>query len=254
MPLHPPKRNVSDAENKLRLLYCVHALEQTSETQLWPFVASLDLMDYMPMQLLLHELLSGGDLCIGAEALSDMISLSPQGQESLRLFEDRIMPSDRAQMDAAAPAYRAQLQKRRQVRTVYESARDEDYRVLLSLSEGELPTLKIRLQTASRAYAAKSLQAFEKTASTILSYLYGLDTTEDAAQADAADAPCLAPALTVYSNREYVVTAQLSLPEVCFELALLLPTHRSALDFRLLLSSSVQQNETAQRLFSLLCV
>jgi len=255
MPFTSPKRNVSDAENKLRLLYCVHALEQVGEAQLWPFVASLDLMDYIPMQLLMHELLSGGELHMGVEALSGMITLSPHGQETLRLFAHRVMASDREMIDKAAPAYRSQLQKRRHVRAAYESAQAGDYRTLLSISEGELPLLSIRLHTSSRAFASRSIRAFEPAAASILAFLYGLDY--------AAEVPCSLqefhsqsqsmPILTSHSPHEHTVTAEFVTDAARFELSLLLPSLEAAAGFRRRLCDEVQQSVVAERLFVLLC-
>ena len=56
MPFLSPKRRVSDAENKLRLLLCLRALGMATSDQLWPFVAELELMEYLPYCLLLDEL------------------------------------------------------------------------------------------------------------------------------------------------------------------------------------------------------
>ncbi len=47
MPFLSPKRRVSDAENKLRLLLCLRALGMATSDQLWPFVAGLELMEYL---------------------------------------------------------------------------------------------------------------------------------------------------------------------------------------------------------------
>jgi hypothetical protein len=253
MPFTSPKRIISDAENKLRLLDCVRALEQVTETQLWPFVASLQLMEYIPMQLFLHELLLSGDLDTGVEALSGLISLSPQGQETLRLFAHRVMPSDRERIDRAAPAYRSQMQKRRQIRAIYESAREGDYHMLFSISDGEVPTLSIRMQTVSRELATQSLHAFEMRAASILAYLYSLDMSVVSEEESANHADVSRPVLTTHSPREHTVTAMLSAEGVRFELALLLPGIDAATRFMGFLSLPARQKAVAERLFALLC-
>ena len=246
-----PKRRVSDVENKLRLLYCVQALHQVTDTQLWPFVASLDLMEYMPMQLLLHELLAGGDLIMGAEALSGLISLSQKGQETLRLFAHRIMLSDRELIDAAAPTYRAQLKKRREIKAVYETAREGDYHVLLSLAETELPLLTIRVGTASREYAAQSLRAFEKKASELLAYFYTLASLNQPAKAlpDGAAQPII----VTHSPREHSVTATLDANVAAFEITLLFPDQSSAAAFQVALSLPELQKQAMEMLLASLC-
>ena len=55
MPLLSPKRRVSDVENKLRVLFCLKALGLVTQEQLWPIVARMELMDYLPFCLLLDE-------------------------------------------------------------------------------------------------------------------------------------------------------------------------------------------------------
>ena len=250
MSFTPPMRKVSDAENKLRLLYCVRALQQVAEAQLWPFVASLDLMEYIPMQLFTHELLSGGDLVLGEQALSGTISLTPKGQETLGLFAHRIMASDRERIDRAAPAYRAQIAKRRHIRAVYESAREGDYRMLFSLSDGVLPTLELRMETASREYATRSLRLFEEKAAAILIYLYGLDLSWPES---AGAAPLAEPTVTTHSPQEHAITTAFSVDGAAFVLMLLLPSRQDAVRFGWLLASPLWQGEVAGRIFSLLC-
>ena len=53
MPEGFAKRHISDAENRLRLLLCIDALGLCTREELWPFVAKLELMEYMPMCLYL---------------------------------------------------------------------------------------------------------------------------------------------------------------------------------------------------------
>ena len=55
MPLSSPKRKVSDAENKLRVLCCLDALGMATQEQLWPFVAQLELMEYIPFCMFLCQ-------------------------------------------------------------------------------------------------------------------------------------------------------------------------------------------------------
>ena len=247
-----PKRRVSDVENKLRLLYCIEALHQVTDTQLWPFVAELDLMEYMPMQLFLHELLSGGDLVMGAEALSGQISLSQKGQDTLRLFAHRVMPSDRELIDAAAPAYRAQLKKRREIKAVYETAREGDYHVLLSLAETELPLLTIRIGTASREYAAQSLRAFEQKASELLAYFYTLTSQGRPMEALSEGSDPL-PLIVTHSPREHSVTADLAADAVAFEITLLFPDASSAEAFQNVLALPKPKAQAADMLLASLC-
>ncbi len=253
MAFKTPRRRVSDAENKLRLLCCVQALQQVTEAQLWPFVASLELMEYVPMQLLLHELLDSGDLEEGSQALSGRLSLSKQGQEQLRLFGHRVMASDQEAIQKAAPAYRMRMQKQRQVRAAYESASAGDYRVLFSIQEGEVPTLSLRAQTDSGEWAAESIRHFDAGAPKVLVYLYGLcSQAESAPSADVFTGGVDKGDIESHSPHEHTVRVGFAAPAATFDLALLLPSLETARAFQRLLARPEVQKQTAERLMALL--
>ncbi|MCL1855731.1 MAG: DUF4364 family protein [Clostridia bacterium] len=256
MALAPPKRRVSDAENKLRLLCCIDALGAVTPAQLWPFVASLELMEYIPMQLLLHELISGGDVGMGAGALREHLLLTRQGHSSFQLFYRHIMASDRRQIREAAAAYRAELQRRARAHTAYELAQGGNYRVRLTLQEGELPLLVLRLATESRECAAGAIGHFEGAAAQILKHLYSLETYwgEDGKEGPpAADSESEGATLQSHSRFEHTVTAVLPHTQAKITLALLLPDEHTARAYKRTLSQKAVAEETARRLMTLLC-
>ena len=76
MPEGFAKRHISDAENRLRLLLCIDALGLCTREELWPFVAKLELMEYMPMCLYLDELLRDGSLMEGQHAVQGVLFLT----------------------------------------------------------------------------------------------------------------------------------------------------------------------------------
>ena len=246
MPIVPPKRQVSDAENKLRLLCCVDALGTATPAQLWSFVASLELMGYVPMQLLLHELIAGGDLVKGENALQDQLFLTPQGHKAFALFDKRIMASDRRQIKEAAPAYRAELRRRAQVHAAYEIAKPGEYRVVLSLQEGELPLLTLRIATSNRNCADKAIHCFEGQAAAILALLYAIDISTEPAMP-------LAATLQSHSMYEHTVTALLPHPQAEITLSLLLPDAHAAEAYQAVLSDPDGRREIAKQLLALLC-
>ena len=84
MPFLSPKRRVSDAENKLRLLLCLRALGMATSDQLWPFVAELELMEYLPFCLLLDELKKDGEVAQGRCALEGVLFLTPKARRPFR--------------------------------------------------------------------------------------------------------------------------------------------------------------------------
>ena len=94
MPFLSPKRRVSDAENKLRLLLCLRALGMATSDQLWPFVAELELMEYLPYCLLLDELKKDGEVAQGRCALEGVLYLTPKGEKTLSLLRDKLTHTD----------------------------------------------------------------------------------------------------------------------------------------------------------------
>ena len=98
MPFLSPKRRVSDAENKLRLLLCLRALGMATSDQLWPFVAELELMEYLPYCLLLDELNRSGRLRPGeiraAQAYMENLGLRGFTQERTSAKEEYTPPFD----------------------------------------------------------------------------------------------------------------------------------------------------------------
>jgi len=260
MALTPPKRRVSDAENKLRLLFCIDALGPVTPAQLWPFAASLELMEYILMQQLLHELISGGDVEMGEGALRERLFLTRQGHNAFQLFNRRVMASDRRQIREAAAAYRVELQRRARARMSYEMAQGGDYRVRLSLQEGELPLLVLRLATESREYAASAIERFEGVAAPILRLLYSLETSlgeagEEVSEGEdalAADSGSIRTTLQSHSLHEHTVTALLPHPRATITLSLLLPDGHTAQAYQRAFSQKAVAEETARQLMALL--
>ncbi len=248
MPMISPKRQVSDAENKLRLLFCVDALGFVTETQLWPFVASLNLMEYMPMQLLLHELMAGGFVGRGTHALEGQLFVSAEGKSALGQLGHRVMPQDQKRITDAAPAYRAQLIQQAHVRATYETARPGAYRVLLELREEALPILTLRLSTASRDLAAQAMHSFEANAASILTCLYRLGEDSD-------PEPALPPAAALQSHgpHEHVVTTELVTGDLVFEVSLLLSSLSGAAAYSHALARPETAQKTAEHLALALC-
>lgn len=119
MPFLSPKRRVSDAENKLRLLLCLRTLGMATSDQLWPFVAELELMEYLPYCLLLDELKKDGEVAQGRCALEGVLYLTPRGEKTLSLLRDKLTHTDCRRIREAAPAYAAGLNERRQAAAAY---------------------------------------------------------------------------------------------------------------------------------------
>ena len=84
------KRNISDLEYRLRLLMCVNELGAVTREQLWPFVAKLEMMDYMPMCLYLDQLLTSHAIKEGEGVLRDTLFITEVGAAQLMMFQGKI--------------------------------------------------------------------------------------------------------------------------------------------------------------------
>lgn len=240
------RRRVSDAEKRLTILYCVSALEQVTSAQLWQFISEADTMDYMTAMLILGDLVASGELDSGEHALKGRVYLSDKGRRTLDMFMERIPKSVRDSIDSRAPDFRAQLRQRRQVSAIYESAQTGDYRLILSLIEGDLPAIEMRLHTHRRRAAAKIKAGFVKTAPTVIQYLYEL-ASEGARGCDIGEAA----SIEQLSKNEYRVTAKLSAPPIIsMDIAILLPSRESA--YSLLSAIDKEPRAVGSRLLGLL--
>lgn len=249
MPIQSPPRRVSDTENMLRLLSCVDALGAVNSAQLWTFAAEQELMDYVTMRLCLHDLLEAAELEMGVSALRDQLLVTDRGREALRLFADRLPGEVRERIARAAPEFRARVLQHRQVSAIYESASERDYRLLLTLTEGELPSLRVRVTTNRRALARRTIHRFEAHAAEALLYLYALAEQAAGAPGDAE----ISGAVTAHSVHEFTARVALSVRQAAFEVELLLPTREAAEAFVRALRVPGFNAEVAQRLAEMLC-
>ncbi|MEG0900595.1 MAG: DUF4364 family protein [Clostridia bacterium] len=238
MPLQSPMRKVSDAENRLRVLFCLDALGMASQEQLWPFIASLELMEYVPFCLYVDDLRKDGSLMAGNHALAGILYLTEEGRATLTLFLNRMPRTDRDHITRAAPAYAAQLTERRQVRAVYESAEGGMLRVACTVRESDVPTLFLRLQTRKRSIASLAIKRFRPQAPRVLMLLYDLALSEqvkppplpcvDALDAALAQAAPGAPVLVAHGKHDHSAVVCLDSSDVRYTVALLLSSREAA--------------------------
>lgn len=236
MPFLSPKRKVSDAENKLRILLCLDALGMASQEELWPMVARLELMEYLPFCVLLDELRHDGAVAVGSHALEGVLYLTAMGRQQLSLFGEKIVHADRERILEAGPAYREELRSRKQVRTAYELSQNGRYRAALTLREGDVPTLFLRLSTADQSLVEKAVHGFAGYAPQVLNLLYTLDIPPrndpqpKAISQEAAVAAALPgqPMLCAFGGVEHAAVACVENDDVRYTLLLLLPTAETA--------------------------
>lgn len=239
MPLFSPKRKISDTENKLRVLYCLDKLGMATQEQLWPFVARLELMDYVPFCLFVDELKKTGAVAVGSYALEGMLYLTQAGRQQLQLFAGRLLHADRERIASEAPRYRDELSTRKQVRAAYELAEDGRFSAAMTLREGDVPTLFLRMNAARQELVGEVVRGFHARAPQVLNLLYTLDLLPEPSAAPRPLAQDEAieravpgqPALCAFGGREHAGVACLEAEDTRYTVLLLLPTAQLAWDW-----------------------
>lgn len=239
MPLFSPKRKVSDTENKLRVLFCLDKLGMATQEQLWPFVARLELMDYVPFCLFVDELKKNGAVAAGSYALEGMLYLTQTGRQQLQLFAGRLVHADRERIACEAPRYRDELSTRKQVRAAYELAEDGRFSAAMTLREADVPTLFLRMNTAAQERVGEAVRGFHARAPQVLNLLYTLDLLPDPSAAprplsqDEAIERAVPgkPALCAFGGREHAGVACVETDDTRYTVLLLLPGAQLAWDW-----------------------
>ena len=174
--------------------------------------------------------------------------LTDRGREAIQLFGGRLPADVRERIQTAAPEYRQRVQRNRQVQAVYEMARPGEYRLNLSVREGDLPTIRLHVETRSRALASKALHRFAQHAAEATTYLYTL--AQQVLRGDLPEAGCTVPggSVTEHSATEYTAAVSLKGKRASFEVMLLLPTRQAAEDFVCALRSPEAAEKAANHL------
>lgn len=236
MPFLSPKRKISDTENKLRVLYCLDKLGMATQEQLWPFVARLELMEYIPFCMFVDELLSDGAIASGTHAMEGCLFLTAAGRQQLELFSSKMVHADKERIALEAPAYAKELSESRQVRAAYELAQDGEYRAFGTVCEGDVPTLLLRVRSADGKLIERFVRQFASAAAQLLARLYLLPLADGDApmppvlsQEQALEAASASqPALCAYGGREHAAVVHIGESTVQYTLLLLLPSAEMA--------------------------
>ena len=258
MPLSSPKRKVSDTENKLRVLCCLEALGMATQEQLWPFVARLELMEYVPFCMFVDELQKGGSIAKADHALEGMLYLTVEGQQLLKLFSNRLVHTDRERIHQAAPEYAAQLTARRQVQAGYELAPEGRCCAACAVREDDVPTLVLRMDSADCALVENAVQHFRELVPRLLTLLYTIPflSCQEDSPAPETQQQCMlnvrpgSPALCAFGGREHAAVVRVEDETTAYTLLLLLPD--AALAWGWALAADQMGAKLAQRITGVL--
>ena len=207
-------------------------------------------MDYVTMRLCLHKLLAAEQVQYGAGSLKNHLYLTEKGRQALSLFGDRLPTEIAEQMDAAAGAFRERLAISQQVHAAYEMAKRNDYTLNLSMAEGDLTMLNIRMRTKSRRLAGRAIKQFEAQAPKVLTYLYQL--AQNAQTAEPAQKRASGE-IVRHSASEYEARHMLAGRRVQLDIRLTLPTEEAAAGYLALVSEPETAADTAEKLCRMIC-
>jgi len=241
----------SVSDTMLRLLLCVDTLESVTSTQLWTFVTEQELMDYVTMRLCLHKLLTAGELEAGKGALGEHLFVTDRGREALRLFGARLPGAVRDRVRVAAPEFRHRVLRNQQVRAAYEIARPNDYRLNLTVYEGDLPTVRLHMETRNRALAGRTIHRFTPCASRVTTYLYGLAQQAAAVPVEGSSSPVAPEAVVEHSATEFTAKTVAEGKKARFTVELLLPSRAAAEAFVRSFADAGAASEAADHLAGL---
>ena len=172
MPFLSPKRKVSDAENKLRILFCLDKLGMATQEQLWPFMAKLELMEYIPFCMFVDELRSDGAIASGVHAMEGSLFLTAAGRQQLELFSGRMVHADKERITREAPEYAQHLSQRRLVRAAYELSQEGEFRAFGTVCEGDVPTLLLHVRSRDEKLIERFVNVFPSVAGQALAQMY----------------------------------------------------------------------------------
>lgn len=232
MPFLSPKRKVSDTENKLRVLFCLDKLGMATQEQLWPFVAQLELMEYMPFCMFVDELLSDGAIASGTHAMEGCLFLTAAGRQQLELFSGKMVHADKERIASEAPAYAQSLSDRRQVRAAYELSQNGEYRAMATVCEGDVPSLYLRVRSRDERMIERFVKHFATAAAQMMARLYLLPLAQPSqpmpavlSQEEALEkADGDHPALCAFGGREHAAVVCFGDDRMHYTLLLLLPS------------------------------
>ena len=172
MPVESSPRRVSDTENRLCILFCLHEVGMATPQQLWNFAGRHTQMDYISFCLLLGQLRSDGAVAFGSGALDNTLFLTDSGEKTMELFLHRIPHTVRLEIEQYAAAFTESLSRFRQVNAVSIPSPEGYFGTELNVCEEDIPTLRICLYSESREEILRAAASFPQKAPRVITMLY----------------------------------------------------------------------------------
>lgn len=148
-----PTYRLGDVERRLVTLYALRELGPCTNLQLIAFTARHGVMNYFDLQLALHDVAAAGLALRERGASDDTYTLTPQGEDAIRLFMERVGSSLLSRVQEAAPGFREEMRRERELFSSVSHEGRNEYHARMGIRENgmELLRVDVSLPTAEMA-------------------------------------------------------------------------------------------------------
>ena len=158
---------LGEVERKMMTQYALRELGPCSNLQLIAFMTENDLMNYFDLQSSLYELSRGGQLLKDPVKNDEYYTITPQGEDAISFFSLRLSDSALSRVDAAAPLFRKQMRRDRELFSSINHEGRNEYHALLGIKEGGMELLRLDLSMPTAELAERFRAAWPEKAKEI---------------------------------------------------------------------------------------
>ena len=159
-----PQYRLGDLERKLVTLYTLRELGPCSNLQLIAFTARHGVMNYFDLQWALHDLAAAGLALRGRGASDDSYTLTPQGEEAIRLFERRVGSSLLTRVTQEVPAFREEMRRERELFAQVSHEGRSEYHASIGIRENGMDLLRLDLSLPTAEMAQRFCDSWAASA------------------------------------------------------------------------------------------
>jgi predicted transcriptional regulator len=142
------------ADNKLSILFFVKSLNiPLTNEQITEFFIKKYLMNYFDLQQLLSELVESQHLSYMEGRQSHYYTITEKGKEALEFFRSRIDYHTREMITTYADQNRNRIRNESQLTADYSRLDNNEYEVLLRVTEGEITLMELKLNVINANHA-----------------------------------------------------------------------------------------------------
>jgi hypothetical protein len=166
-----PQYRLGEMERKLFTLQALQTLGSCNNLQLIAFMTENDLMNYFELQLSLYELTQRGQVTKEAVPGDDRYTITPQGEEAIRLFSGRLGESALDRLKAAAPGFMERMRRERELFSDISHQGRNEYHARMGIFEGGMQLMKLDISLPTAEMAERFRLAWADKARDIHDYI-----------------------------------------------------------------------------------